>query len=184
MAIIAPGRRINPTIQRRSGNKKEVFASLSLTSMVDMFAMMVIFLLQSFSSEGEIIVLPPGIELPQAQNTGTLNRAPSVMIGLEEVFFENEVVGKTSDLLKSEDWSMPGLQEALRAYKSNLEMQAIVQRDLDESAQQDRERINISADKRLPFEAIKKIMYNVGFEGFPQAQLAVFPTKAPDPNLR
>src|SRR3954463_12927739 len=93
MAIYAPAKRINPTVKRRSSiGKKGVYAGLFLTSMVDMFAIMVIFLLQSFSSEGELIVLPQGLELPKAQNIGVLERAPSLVIGRDQIMFEGKYI--------------------------------------------------------------------------------------------
>ncbi len=33
--------------------------------------------------------------------------------------------------------------------------------------------INVSADKRLPFETVKKVIYTSGFAGFPDFRLAV-----------
>lgn len=179
MAIYAPSKRINPSIKRRSGARKTVYASLFLTSMVDMFALLVIFLLQSFSSTGEIIVLPSGLQLPKAQNTGTLELAPSITIGLEEIMFEGEVIAKTSELEKNgDDWALPALQNKLKEYKASLDAKAIVQRDLDEGAEEDRQKINISADRRLTFAIVKKVIYNAGFEGFPDFRFAVFPGAA------
>lgn len=175
MPIYAPDKRINPTIRRREKSRKPVYASLFLTSMVDMFAILVIFLLQSFSSEGEIIVLPSGIQLPEASNTGVLERAPSIVIGMEEIMFEGEVIAQTNDLRGREDWALQPLQEALQNYKKDLEAQAIINRELEEEDEEDRQKINISADRRLEFEIVKKVIYNAGFEGFPDFRFAVFP---------
>lgn len=174
MAIYAPARRINPTIRRRSGGRKGVYATLFLTSMVDMFAILVIFLLQSFSSEGELIVLPQGLELPKVKNTGSLQIAPSLVIGLEEILFEGEVVAKTSEVVGRDEWNIPQLQQKLTDFKSKLEAEAIALRELDEERKAEMQRINISADRRLPFEAVKNVIYTAGFAGFPSYNLSVF----------
>lgn len=174
MPIYAPARRINPTIRRRGVGRKGVYASLFLTSMVDMFAILVIFLLQSFSSEGEIIVLPQGLELPKVKNTGSLQEAPSLIIGLDEITFQGEVIAQTADVMASSEWNIPKLQEALTNFKSELEAEAIALRELDEEAKKEMQKINISADRRLTFEAVKKVIYTAGFAGFPIYQLAVF----------
>lgn len=183
MPIYAPSKRINPSIKRRSASRKSVYVPLFLTSMVDMFAILVIFLLQSFSSEGQIIVLPSGLQLPKAENTGRLERAPSIVVGLKEIRFEGKALANTQKVLKQNEWSVPPLREALQGYKKQLEAQAIVNRDLQEEDEQTRQKINISADKRLPFEVVKKVIYNAGFEGFPDFRFAVFPGAEPSEDL-
>lgn len=179
MGIVAPGKRLNPTIQRRTVGRKSVQAGLFLTSMVDMFAIMVIFLLQSFSAEGEIIVLPRGLELPKAANTGTLERAPVITVGLEEILFEGEKVANTRDLIQSDSWDLPPLRDRLAEYRQQLEAEAAVVQteegeDPVEQAEENRQKINISADRRLEFEVVKKVIYNAGFSGFPDFRFAVF----------
>jgi len=180
VAIYAPGKRINPSIKRRTGVRKTVYASLFLTSMVDMFAILVIFLLQSFSSEGEIIILPSGIQLPKAVNTGTLSRAPSVVVGLEEILFEGQVVAQTQEFIGREAWEIPPLQTAVRVFRENREAQAIVNREISEEDQQRLQEINVSADRRLNFEIVRKVLYSVAAEGFPAYQFAVYPGRRPE----
>lgn len=176
MPIYAPGKRINPTLARRTGTgKKSVYAGLFLTSMVDMFAIMVIFLLQSFSSEGELIVLPPGLELPKAKNVGTLERAPSLVIGKDIIMFEGVEIAKTPDVDRQEEWAIPALQEALKAYKVKMAADAAkLSPEMQALNQKPEQKINISADKSLLFGTVKKVIYNAGFIGFPDFRFAVF----------
>src|SRR4051812_1044483 len=118
MAILAPAKRINPTIKRRSGfEKKNVYAALFLTSMVDMFAIMVIFLLQSFSAEGELIILPKGFELPKAANIGILEAAPSLVIAEDNILLEGEKIANTLEIARQAEWAIPSLQQALNTYR-------------------------------------------------------------------
>jgi biopolymer transport protein ExbD len=68
MAIIVPGRRpaYMPIGRLRSsplsGGKKSGFASLNLTAMVDMFTILVIFLIQLFTSDQ--VTLSDSIKVP------------------------------------------------------------------------------------------------------------------------
>lgn len=180
MAFITTARRINPTIRRRSGNpRKGVYAALLLTAMVDMFAIMVVFLLNSFSPDGEIIVLSKGIELPKVVNTGQLSQAPSIVIGIEEITFDGEPVAKTPEVASATDWNIPVLQQILTDRKAKLEEELKALSDqpepveLTEEQLKEVKKINISADKRLPFETVKKVIYTAGFAGFPDFRLAV-----------
>jgi biopolymer transport protein ExbD len=181
MPIYAPSKRINPTILRRSGGgRKTVYAGLALTSMVDMFALMVIFLLMNFSAEGELIILPKGLELPKAHNTGTLERAPSIVVSMDQVLFEGEEMAKTEEVIAQGSWVIPKLQEALKEYKKTLddEVKIRIRSGMpEEEAKADAEKnkkMNVSVDRRLKFGLVKKIIYNAGYGGFPDFRFAVF----------
>ena len=165
MPIYAPGHRINPTLHRRSTiGRKSVYAGLFLTSMVDMFAILVIFLVQSFNSEGELIILPPGLELPKAMNIGHLDPAPSLVLSQDNLVFENEVIEKTDTFRHQQEWHIPRLQEALEKYKKAHEK---------EPPELQKHVMNISVDRRLPFKMVKKMIYNVSYAGFPDFRFAV-----------
>lgn len=175
MPIIAPAKRINPTLHRKTGfARKGVYAALFLTSMVDMFAIMVIFLLQSFSAEGELIVLPRGLELPKAENVGVLERAPSLVISQEDILLEGAVVGKTKEIAAQSEWAVPSLQNALSQFRTKLQEEAIKKGLKEEEAKKAGQKINVSADRRLAFQVVKKVIYNAGFAGYPDFRFAVF----------
>lgn len=177
MAIYAPDRRINPTVQRKGGSgRKSVYAGLALTSMVDMFAIMVVFLLQTFSAEGELIVLPKDFELPEVLNTGTLSRAPVLTIARDKIEFEGKFIANTAEVAEQEGWVIPKLQEEMKAFQTKA-LQEFEQKkafgQVAADAKPDRA-VNISADKRLQFQVVKKIIYNASFAGFPDFRFAVF----------
>lgn len=181
MAIYAPDKRINPTIRRKGASgRKNVNAGLYLTSMVDMFAIMVIFLLQSFSAEGELIVLPKGLELPEASNTGTLEKAPVLTVSMEKVQFEGKDIIDTATVAEQQGWAVPALQEALKEFKTKLEADTkakiLAEGGTVVEGQEIKiePKINISADKRLQFQVVKKIIYNASFAGFPDFRFAVY----------
>jgi biopolymer transport protein ExbD len=179
MAIRANASRINPTLRRRNGgSRKQVYAGLFLTSMVDMFAILAIFLLQSFSSEGELIILPQGLELPKAQNVGTLEYAPSLVIAQDKILFEGKEIAKTQEVINQPEWVVPALQDALKNFKAppGREPKPDPNADPDKPITQ---KINISADRRLQFHIIRKIIYNAGFAGFPDFRFAVFANGQP-----
>jgi biopolymer transport protein ExbD len=181
MAIYAPDRRINPTIRRKNTlGRKGVYAGLALTSMVDMFAIMVIFLLQSFSAEGELIVLPKGLELPEATHVGTLQRAAVITVSRDRIEFEGVEVARTEDVAAQTGWAVQALQDALKAHREKLLEEMKAQSIADGTPLPEGQeikldqKINISADRRLEFQIVKKIIYNASFAGFPDFRFAVF----------
>jgi hypothetical protein len=64
MAIVEPGKRPGPRIEQSrvfskkfARGKKSGYAGLMLTSLVDMFTIIVIFLLMNFSANGEVLYM-------------------------------------------------------------------------------------------------------------------------------
>ena len=95
MAIHAPGRRpAFPPIGRLRaspihGGPRSGLISLNLTPMVDMMTMLVVFLLQSFSADGQIMFVQKDLVMPPADASKPLiDRGPVVTVYDERVFVE------------------------------------------------------------------------------------------------
>jgi biopolymer transport protein ExbD len=58
--------------QKRQSRKRGLIAGLTLTSMVDMFSLLVIFLLQTFSTSPELVMVTKGVTLPVASTAREL----------------------------------------------------------------------------------------------------------------
>ena len=71
MPIHVPGVR-----NRRNGHsqasKRDVVAVLQLTAMVDMFTVLVVFLLQNYASTNQILPISDRVSLPKATSTAQL----------------------------------------------------------------------------------------------------------------
>jgi biopolymer transport protein ExbD len=72
--------------------KRVVNADLLLTALIDAFSILVIFLLMSFSSSGEIIVMGKGMELPKAVQGELIERTPIVKIEEGKIFLDDKEV--------------------------------------------------------------------------------------------
>lgn len=84
---------------KQARDKRVLLVSLTLTAMVDMFAVLVIFLLQSFSASPELIVTK-GLVLPAASSGAELREAPVLALVDNQVFFDQKPVGHISEVLK------------------------------------------------------------------------------------
>jgi biopolymer transport protein ExbD len=85
---------------RRAALKKHLVVGLSLTSMVDMFSLLVIFLLQTFSTSPEVATISQGIVLPSASTGTEVVDAPQLTITQDGVFLDQKALGKLDDVLK------------------------------------------------------------------------------------
>lgn len=118
---------------KKKGIKRVLVAGLMLTSMVDMFSLLVIFLLQSFSNSPEVMALSKGVELPTAVSAAAAIDAPVLSISSQEVMLDQKLVGATQDLLKDPQLLLTQLQtlknvwlrsHPQEAFKGDIHLQA------------------------------------------------------------
>src|SRR5256886_16647791 len=128
MAIVAPGKRPGIRIEKsRAFGKKFVrgkkvgYASLMLTSLVDMFTIIVIFLLMNFSANGEVLYMSKDIKLPDAYHGAQLERAPVISVSGEAATLDGRMLLQTADLEKGDLLHVPQPRDALRAENPRYE---------------------------------------------------------------
>jgi biopolymer transport protein ExbD len=86
--------------EQRKRQKKGVMASLMLTPMVDMFSLLVIFLLQFFNASPDL-QLTNGMVLPPSQSSAELGDAPVVSVTAYEVLVNHKSIGTVDDIIKN-----------------------------------------------------------------------------------
>jgi|GEM_PF-304216 len=157
--------------------KKSTFANLQLTPLIDMFIVMVIFLLMSFSATGEIINANKNIKLPFAKSVEELERVPVVAVTFPEngagsfgggvVTLEGQEVATLDELAAMEDgdWEIVKLTEALEEAKQKWERTS-GGRDFDGT-------LIVQSDQKVNFKVLKRIMYSAGKPGYINILFAV-----------
>src|SRR3954470_14375809 len=174
MAIQAPGKRPGARLEHSKvfgkkfvRGKKVGYASLMLTSLVDMFTIIVIFLLMNFSANGEVLYMSKDIKLPDAFHGAQLERAPVISVSADAVTFDGRMLLQTSDLEKGDVLNVPELEDALRDEKRRYEQ--IHANDPDHPF---KGLVNVQADRRIPFKVIKRVMFACNQSGFGNIKFA------------
>ena len=174
MAIYKPGQRHRyHNILKRRGHKRSVTAVLSLTAMVDMFTVLVIFLLQNYNATGEILYIPKEVTLPKANRVLELKPSLVVTVSSKEVLIDKTRVATFEEVKNSTDWVIPNLRDQARVMieKARVEQEAKLQNKLSKvvnstigAEPEDPEawkKVTIQADKEIDYLTLKKIMYSV-----------------------
>ena len=168
MAIVTPGKRPGDRIaasrvfgKKFARGKKQGYASLMLTSLVDMFTIIVIFLLMNFSANGEVLYMSKDIKLPDAYHGAQLERAPVISVSGDSVTFDGKLLLSTADLEKGDVLNVPELEDALRDEKRRYEQ--IHANDPDHPF---KGLVNVQADRRIAFKVIKRVMFACNQSGF------------------
>lgn len=193
MAIYKPGQRFRyHRILGRNSGKRGVTAVLSLTAMVDMFTVLVIFLLQNYNSQEFLIYTPKEIVLPEAVTTKELKPAFIISISNKEIYLDQDVVATFEEVRNSEDWILPKLHEMLKLglakkkdeYERNLQNQirSVVDNARGEKSNKDPyawNKVTVQADKDIDFLSIKKVMFTVTDAGAGEINFAVVKKEKP-----
>lgn len=133
--------------------KRNIVADLLLTALIDAFSILVIFLLMSFSSAGDILLVGKGQELPKASLASTLERNPVVKMEDGKIYLESQEV--TQDTLV-------GALLALR--KSHTELHP---------GEEYPGILMIQGDRRLKYEQLNQIILAASHAGFSDIRFAV-----------
>ncbi len=186
MPIHVPGRRDRHNKLKGSG-KRSVVAILSLTAMVDMFTVLVVFLLQNYATTGQVIEIPEGVDLPTAAQVKELKPTGVVIIGKNDVKVNNTTVIDLDSVKAQQDWMVEPLRAEVEKLiaageKNKLALTSQLRDAVDRIKNGDKvaspetdefRRMTIQADKKLDFLTLKKIMYTVTEAGVFEINFAV-----------
>lgn len=140
---------------------------LPLAPMVDMFSMLVVFLIINFTSTGEIFFVKMDGKLPLASHGRDIESLPVISVTKNAVIFDMEKVADNPLHLEEKDQELPRLRETLRKIHA-----------LDDSMKLKRPfkgAVNIQADESTPIIYVKRVMNALISEGWTGINFAVRP---------
>ena len=145
---------------RHSGNSE-----LLLTPLIDMFVILVVFLIMNFSASGELVSISKDIELPKATTVKEMERAPIIQISADTVAVEGIRVGDSEDILRDPDLRIQSLTDKLQEMRKVDEMM--------HPGQPFKGQIIINCDKAIDFKLVRKVMFAAGDAGYVNINYAV-----------
>jgi biopolymer transport protein ExbD len=152
-------------MKRMRRNKKKL-PGLQLTSLMDVFTILVFFLLFN-SGAGEVLEAPTQIKLPQSMvETKPREKTVVIMISRDSVVVQGEAVISTTELLNADSDLIAPITERLKYVERSI---------LGDGAQAAAEskEVTILADKTIPFSVLKKVMSTCTYSGYGKISLAV-----------
>jgi biopolymer transport protein ExbD len=140
--------------------------------MVDVFTVLLVFLLKSYSAEGTLTAAAQNLELPSS--TSTIAPQPTITITISEdtLFVEDERVGTLAEFAKQDGPDIPALGRALAARVEKARLIAG-----SNSSVSFQGRVTILGDKNTPFATLERVMYTAARSEFGDIALAVYQQK-------
>ena len=155
----------NSRRMKRMGRNKKKVTGLNLTPLMDVFTILVFFLL-FHSSSGDILDTPKHIKLPDSVVEAKPRETVVIMVSPQVVLVQGEAVISTPELLGDRIETVAEITERLKQLERNIigiSTKTVVQS----------KEITILADKTIPFRVLKKIMSTCTGSGYGRISLAV-----------
>lgn len=150
-------------------NQNSTF-TLNITSMTDMFTLLLVFLLQNFATSAVEINQVEGLKLPQSNSYKNPTDIIQVSVSLSEIKVADKVVAKVQDRLIASADVDPQDSNFIQPLFKELQ-----ERAKDPKARkgedQDNGQLLLQADRKLPYQTLRKVMYTASMAGFPHVKL-------------
>jgi len=151
-------------MRRMSRSRKKV-PGLMLTSLMDVFTILVFFLLSN-SSASEVVKAPDQIKLPDSTVETKPRETVVILVTPEEILVQGEVVAATPDLEQPGVDRVPAIMTRLAKLQSNLI-------GINTRTEADSTEVTLLADRTIPFSILKKVMSSCTLAGYGKISLAV-----------
>jgi len=138
--------------------------SLNLVSLMDIFTILVFFLLVN-ASDGEILPTHKSIELPESISEQQPRVTVTIMVNEENILLHGQVITSVENFMKEQGNYSKVLQAAL------LEQAGTKPSTVSDPG--GRREATIMGDKVIPFRLLKKVMASCTQAGFNRISLAV-----------
>lgn len=150
--------------------KKNSTFFLNINSLTDMFTIMLVFLLQTYSTADVEVSPVAGLRLPASNTSLNPVEGARVTVSKDELRMGDHVLTSLKDkqfAAKDTDVNDPNFLPVLFAELDKL---------AKDEATKDKEwvkqgRVLLQADVAVPYQTLKKVMYTASMAGFPQLKL-------------
>lgn len=151
-------------IKRMSRNRLKI-TKMNLTSLMDVFTILVFFLLVN-SGSVELIESPKNVTLPEARVETKPRETVVIFVSPEDVLVQGKIVARVDDILEGQSSTVDPITSRLAELRENI----VGPSTLAVAGSQE---ITILADKSVPFIVIRRIMSACTGEGYENVSLAV-----------
>ncbi len=135
--------------------------------MMDMFTIILVFLLKSYSATGQLVTPAAGLEIPDSKTETPAKRPPvEVKVSHNEIVLGDERVALVSEILEIKKMQIDALVQALEKEKESAEKLS--------GGETFKGEVVIQGDKRMPYKLLTKVMYSCGQAGYSKQNFVVY----------
>lgn len=156
--------KVSRRIARMTRNTNSV-PKLNLTSLMDVFTILVFFLLVN-SATTEVLQQPKQITLPDSVVESKPRETVVIFVGRDEVLVQGVPVMRVADIQAGDSPEIEPISVRLAELSANVI-------GLSTQTVAESQEVTVLADKSVPFSVVKKIMATCTGQGYTRVSLAV-----------
>lgn len=151
-------------MQRHHARRKDQNASLNMVSLMDIFTILVFFLLVS-AANSDILPTPKNIKLPLSTAEKLPKENLVIIVGDKNILIQGKKVADIESVMKSKNNIIMPLMTALKG--------KLKSKSTDKVKETVNKGVTIMGDKDVPYLLLKKIMISCSAANFTNISLAV-----------
>lgn len=143
---------------------------LSMVSLMDIFTVILLFLLQTFSAEGNLLTQAENLHLPNSTSKKTVTEiALTVIVDKDKILVDNQPVFDTPKVSKQDSIVIGPMNKALEAKRAQEKKALLAMgKESEETG-----KVIVQIDRNLPFDIMYKVMGTCGFSGYGNVAFAI-----------
>jgi biopolymer transport protein ExbD len=143
--------------------------AVTLTSMMDILIVLLIFILKSFVAGGDVTIPPPGLKLPKSTAEQPMGSSLVVAIDQNDILVGSDRVASVADAQRAGGAFL--IEPLATRLKTERDQMETLDRQKGEKAKP--HVVTIQGDRDIEFRVLQRVMYTVNQSGFPDIALAV-----------
>ncbi|MBA2403276.1 MAG: biopolymer transporter ExbD [Bdellovibrionales bacterium] len=164
----------NRSIRKRRGKEKAEAFSLDITALLDIFTLMMVFLLSSYNSSGVVLLVPNAIDLPISKTPTLSSTGINIQVSKSQIWVEDKEVVNTNTTETSQLFDEGG-KRIIPLYDQLIKIKERIK--LTEKTSHEAAPFsgvaNLIVDKTLKYTYLKRVMYTCAAAGFKEFKFIV-----------
>lgn len=152
-------------IRRKLGSRKPALVSLNLTSLMDVFTILVLYLLVN-QGTGTEVTPPDSIKLPDSIVEMTPRKTLVLAVDKVAIYIDNQPVAMVADIMDSKQDNIESVRVEMMRIRNETA-------NLSAEAEANSKEVTIASDRNVPFKVLKKLMSTSSNAGYTKISLAV-----------
>lgn len=168
--------RRNRLIRMRGKRAKREVEDLDITSLLDILVIMLVFLLNSYSTAGFIVDLPRGVTLPLSESQTMSSSGINIQVSPTTIWVDDKEVLNVRDLLEHPERNLDLNERRIVPLYDKLQDKKRQIQQIARSAPNASDfsgRANLIVDESIRYSLIQKIMFTVAEAGFQEYKFVV-----------
>ena len=164
----------NRSMKFRRGKKKNSLIELDITALLDIFTVLLVFLVYSSQSSGLITSTAQSIDLPFSNSKSLSTPGVNVQVSKNQIWVDEKEVLNSGTIDHTQLFDKDG-RKILPLYNQLVKLRERMERagELTPKSIPFNGRLNLPVDKTLKYNYLKRVMYTCASAGFKDLKLIV-----------